>query len=685
MKIPTNISYKAIDLAKAVFLRDVRDRLNASFSGVFFGSLKITLEATSGKDCYTFLRKPGWAVIHLSLKMACKVANLDPDAEVNGVDRVLGVAKVMQIALESFAYHEMSHLLGTDMTGEAFQSVDQAYYWAIDFIKQVSNLLEDPVAEKLMSHARYYGFTAVYFRFLAKRLFLPQAAQYQDDGSVPALLNYLLLYLRCGPKAIASGNAKFDALSKKGMMDRVREALREKDAKLRCKKQVAFAIWLIDELGLKQEDVDSIDKAASIRPVIILIDPQKGGKGAGSVLQPSLSALPPVSIVEAGEGEGGKSPGNQEADIIDLRTNKQSSEGEDETQQGKSADQGRKGSDENGDEGQDLGLEWGEDEAENGGDPSEDAVLSSSDPDLESAIGLDAYLAQKSFSDVESHCVSDVMEIVNPLKAQTAFDDAAKSCGVLSTSLADSLIELKAETAPYEVRRLPSGEEIDIDDYISNQALGICSFDVFKEEREGREITDLAVALLVDCSGSMEYNSKSKCAFAASVMVALACEEAKIPTEVAAFSTGGILYLKKFGDDDSLSRDYLGVLYSSVANAYSRRDTTSKISLWGGTDCESALALLLDDIDKYKEKARKLLFVITDGETGDKNAVKKLVAGAKEEGTVVVAIGIGTDRRSLSECFDRYEVFTYKSLDKLPGYVADEIGLAVASENFHGY
>jgi hypothetical protein len=167
-------------------------------------------------------------------------------------------------------------------------------------------------------------------------------------------------------------------------------------------------------------------------------------------------------------------------------------------------------------------------------------------------------------------------------------------------------------------------------------------------------------------------------------MAALACEEAEIPTEASVFSTGGILYLKQFEDDPSVYRTYLGMMYDDLNGYYHAAESTG-LYLWGGTDCESALAILLSNLEKYDGKQCKLVFIVTDGDTGDPEKVGALVRGAREEGTVVVGIGIGTSEANLRSCFDRCHSFSLSTLKNLPDYIAGEIQLALGAKNFQGY
>jgi Mg-chelatase subunit ChlD len=107
--------------------------------------------------------------------------------------------------------------------------------------------------------------------------------------------------------------------------------------------------------------------------------------------------------------------------------------------------------------------------------------------------------------------------------------------------------------------------------------------------------------------------------------------------------------------------------------------------LWHGTELEEALPLVLSGLRRYEEKQAKLLFVITDGDTGSPDRTGRLIQEAREEGIVVIGIGVGVSERNLRRCFGRCKSFSQESLEKLPDYIAQEIEEAMASVNFSGY
>lgn len=798
-----------LGLTEAVFKRDIRPTLQASFSTVFLGKLKILLECDRSGGQYTYLKRPGVAVIHFDLAQIERYTSIVPTPPITAPGN-FRVAKEIKTITEGLAYHEMGHLLYSDMTGDPIHSVDSKYIPFTGFIKDVMNIMEDPKMEKLMSKDIIYKFTKPYFSFLTKRVFYPQAHHYKDGGKIGDLLKYLLLWLRCGPKLLTAHNAMFDSLVPKGIYDKIRTCHRENDGTERAKKQIAFAIWLIDELGLKPSDVSA--RTTPERPIIILVDKtSSGNKQQPLKPQPLPKELPPVSVVEVGdedEDEDGEGE-TPDADIIDLRKNKskkkteddkagdkgqsQSSEEEDDSEEEaedeakggdvdneveednkkhrRSSDNKNKSEESDEDEGEDdqpsgdegdseedseededgssrssggedepeegdedgakdevgdedvdgggegeesesadkadsqssgsddqskpsqAGTEKGSSEIPKADDPDfdwsidnqdpidimeEDGLLSSPDEDLETALEVDS-AAGKSFScDAKTDYV-----VANEDLAENVFSSCATALGSLPAALAESINTLKAETANYDRHFLSDGEEIDVDDYRDVLASGEKTLDIYRSEVPGREITDLAISVLVDCSYSM--TGKSSCfAHLTAMMTALACEESDVPYELEAFSTGGVLYVKHFDEKLDECRQLMGMFWDRAQGCYAT-ESSSTVSLWNGTELEEALPIVLSGLRRYEEKQAKLLFVITDGDTGSPDRTGRLIQEAREEGIVVIGIGVGVSETNLRSCFGRCKSFSQESLEKLPDYIAQEIEEAMASVNFSGY
>lgn len=696
---------KISELARAVYRRDIRpSALGSSISSMFFGSLSVSIEADDDLECYTYMRKEGKAVVHIGLGFACLASGYNPNGHVKDA---LQMAKRLKTAMYAAAYHELGHLKKSDMTGEPYKAIPTQYTPFMPFIKKGTNVIEDPAMEREVRKSPYMKRIGLFFKWVNKNYFTKEAKSYKDDGSLDSFLNYLLLYLRVGPHLIASRNAIYDSLIPKGIEAKLREAYRERNATRRLKKQITFFEWVVDEV---QPDTTK-DAVGGFheRPVIIIVDPKTGKKGKLTP-QPSDgeeedSELPPVSVVEAKEAEDGdgteKEGENPDADIIDMRKNRPEGSEEGETEVADTPDGGGEGEDEGSDtedspsKSHQAGTGEGPDERSGQADfdwelGDEDPVEvlavqgldSEYDPELENALRVEGETDKSS----TAYLARDMYDVADADAAMNLyFQQTAKAASVTS-GLAYSLTELKAETASTEIHWLSDGEELSFNDYLEDKMSGCPTHEIYVDTKKGREITDLAVYLLVDCSGSMEGEA-SQLAYTTSCTVMAACKEADVPTEISAFSSawgeGGILVVKSFEDSPEEAIPRMGLLCSETGNVYDQ--IAPGLSLWGGTDCESALALALGRIRNYDEKANKLLFVITDGDTGSPETTGALVSQARQEGIVVIGIGIGTSLDNLRKCFAHCKVFSSQSLGQLPGYVAEEIRLAMASDEFEGY
>ena len=722
-------------LAEAVFARDVRKSLGIDFSGFFYGELKIQLSASWDPKTYTALKRPGVAEIHISYQTCLQAAGYDPSDRFTG-SKADKAAKLLKRAMLGLGYHEIGHLKLTDMSGEEFakllerlnQMPDEEFKKRfksltkqdieelVQYVQEFCNIVEDPTQEHMLGNLPYYTFVRKYFKWLVERLFVPAAKSYKDDGSLRSFMNYLLLFARLGGGRIADRNAKFDNLAKKGFVKKLRAAARETDGIKRCAMQIDMALWVVEELGLKPDQLQSVAGMTPSRPVIILVDPTTKRRGTKTKKQhPITGALPLVSVVEASdEGDAGNQPESQiDADIVDMRKNKKpqneqsfnqsgggTSSSEQQTEQGeengKTSKTGAQASEaENDVEGKGSGEQQSQNQhqAGNGRGTSsadsseEDSILAIGgndplqvgtddfndeldeyDPDLEAAKSMGASVPR--YAD-------DEFVVRSEHALQDRYQNALLQYSAGICDLSQALTEMRAESAPKVYRYLDEGDDIDVEAYIEASQSPYPSMDWFKEERKGKSVTDLAVSMLVDCSGSMGYGSDA-CAYATAAMVVAACEDAQIPTEISAFSSYDVLYVKRFDEDSSVAPIRLGLLEHSQWKHYHKE---GQLNMWGGTDLFSALQVVLSKLETRTDNAFKVLFIITDGDTGNRDRVRKLVAHAKDEHILVVAIGIGQSLKSLSECFGECAAFSPQSLGSLPVYVSNVLKEALASRD----
>ena len=701
--------------AKNIIDRNVIPEGEASVNAMFYGGLKVAIRSSNGPDSYTFQPKPGMATIVLSPATAAAAATSAPNSPTAPTPKEM---RWMKAAALGLLYHEIGHLKCTDMTGKPFQDAAKDLEQLASRIKApaeaisssaqtFANICEDPAEERLMSNHRLYSFTGKYFRFLRKRIFVPMAAKYQDDGDIDSLFNYILLYYRVGPAAISGKNAIFEKLSQKGLRKKLAEVYKEENAYARARKQIDLYIWIIDNSGLKEKQACASQPQTPDRPIIILVDPDPNGKHQKSVLQPEIGNLPPVSVVQA--QSGGSQEKNDDSDqnpiIIDQRKNKPSGEEGEEKGNGEGSEQGSSEEAE-GNEGKEGGKD-GENDSSSSSSSSSSAGKEKGglkaggdeggeEEDIFSIGSEDADEIGDDFGDAYDASLDQTVAMLNESRGKgwvearravqviddspvSLFDSFASQNSGLAVALASSLRELKDASAPEVISRLSSGSDVNLDDYIDIEATDSPSISFFQEEIPGREITDLAVSILVDCSGSMMGDS-CRTATAACSLICLGCEAADVPSEVTAYSSGDVVWIKRFEDDVATAKPYFGLLDNSCSHSY--RDADNLIHLWGGTTTEDAAALVIQSLRGYEGKACKLLFVITDGYTSNIDRMKEVVSAARKDGIVVIGIGIGVGRDALERNFGKCASFDRSSLGSLPEYVATQIREAMATPDF---
>lgn len=701
--------------AKNIIDRNVIPEGEASVNAMFYGGLKVAIRSSNGPDSYTFQPKPGTATIVLSPATAAAAATPAPNAT---TAPTLQEMRWMKAAALGLLYHEIGHLKCSDMTGKPFEDARKdleqlasrlgvSVEAILPSAQTFANICEDPAEERLMSNHRLYSFTGKYFRFLRKRIFIPMAAKYQDDGDIDSLFNYILLYYRVGPAAISGKNAIFEKLSQKGLREKLADAYKEKNAYARARKQIDLYIWIIDNSGLKGKQACASKTQTPDRPIIILVDPDPNGKHQKSVLQPEIGNLPPVSVVQA--QSGGSQEKNDDSDqnpiIIDQRKNKPSGEEGEEKGSGEGSEQGSSEEAE-GNEGEEggkdgendssssssssssAGKEKGGLKAGGGGGGEEENIFSIGSEDADE-IGDD-------FGDAYDASLDQTVAMLNESRGKgwvearravqviddapvSLFDSIASQNSGLVIALASSLMELKDSSAPEVISRLSSGSDVNLDDYIEIEATDSPSISFFQEEIPGREITDLAVSILVDCSGSMEGES-CRTAMTACSLICLGCEAAGVPSEVTAYSSGDVVWIKRFEEDVATAKPYFGLLDYGCKKSY--RDEDHALWLWGGTTTEDAAALVIQSLRGYEGKACKLLFVITDGYTSDIERMREVVSAARKDGIIVIGVGIGVGREALERNFGKCASFGKSSLGSLPEYVATQIREAMATPDF---
>jgi cobaltochelatase CobT len=148
--------------------------------------------------------------------------------------------------------------------------------------------------------------------------------------------------------------------------------------------------------------------------------------------------------------------------------------------------------------------------------------------------------------------------------------------------------------------------------------------DIFTVEGNEGEGINTAVHILVDASGSMEGESEKS---ALSAIYAMSSALGQFETQGAAFAL-------------SAFRRHVIDLKSFDSPWPSRRDSLSRYHSGGGTAYTACANAVIPELAKRKA-ARKVLFVITDGDTGNPEANKMTSRTAKDFGIEVRVLHIG--------------------------------------------
>ena len=618
------------ELVDSIFEEDVKpNELGTSLPSIL--GKRFAIEITKGGDAsYTSLKtENGKAVANINISVAsvCDLLGKKPHEEIGvSEENVMQKAKKIKGLLKGLSYHEIDHLMHTDMDRSALNDIVPIP--KREFCGKFSNIMEDLSIDHLgMPKNRYHKYTAPFIGMLERTAFDGQAANYKDDGSLNSFLQYVLLYGRSGPKRLASGNARFESLKAKGFMDRFRDAYRERKATERFRKQIALAQWVWDELGV--DDREAAEFASQPMPTF----------------SPSLAPTKedgltlPMGALNLPDENGEVSPADSEpSDAPD-------------TSNGDQAGQGDVGNDQ-------LPGESAWKNPKDG--PKNDEKLTA--------------LVQRIVRRGRLYRYDDsVMDAVASPGLNDSWKRSTKSVSTLVCQLAKSLKRAKASIGPRPIYNNDDGDAFDFEAYRMAHVNGTPDPNVFVSERKGTQVNDLSVSILVDCSGSME-GLRSKVSLAACAALVMACDQAKIPCECSYFSGSMVTKVLEYGQE---VRTY-GYRVATV----SWKGIPGILNIGGATNLGESMIQTISSLSEWHGTANKCLFVITDGFVDNSNVrvVEEAKAKAKENGIAIIAVGIQT--AMIKNLFDRSLILGEAELGRLPGFVASELYKAYVQKNY---
>lgn len=499
-------------------------------------------------------------------------------------------------------WHELGHVIATDMSFKNIMSLPPNLQgWAM----RVTNIVEDPIIERIISFVydedfSFYKFTSPQkaFAVMKESYWLPIAAKYEDDGSVGAILNYLLLEGRVGEENIPTRNAFWD--ENKGFFEtHLSKIRREADKKERAALQADFAVELYKLLEAdprKKDEMESISwESGKPRPV----STKAVGKDFSKEAEKALSGKASGGEAEGeGEGKGGESGESGESEDVET---------------------GKAGCGRSEEESEPIDV-----------DDFDEFDEFLEEDSLESSAGHVWVKASEAFS-ISAEAEEEVRKDL--VKVEPIAGDVGKFLTIF-----------KGRKAPRWVRGRRSGR-LDTRAAAFAEIRGDPRLDIFKKREAIGEIQDLAVSLVLDNSGSMS-GLKSHLAALGALAVAEASDIARVPLEILAYSKtvdshSGVaqtLEIKEFNEPLGQTLPYMAITDSEIKGV---SFSSSEFRRFGGNSEETNLFYIWKRLKKINHD-RKIMIVFNDGgTTGSRTALKSLVEKIIDDGIDVIGVGIG--------------------------------------------
>ena len=240
-----------------------------------------------------------------------------------------------------------------------------------------------------------------------------------------------------------------------------------------------------------------------------------------------------------------------------------------------------------------------------------------------------------------------------------AYDEAMKTLGPISRDLQRGISRvLKERREGGKRKNLPFGRRLEVSSIVHNDGK------YFSRNKLPTESPKLGVALLVDESGSTS-GELIDAATRASLVIEDFCRELDIPHIISGYTTG------------RSSTHMISYAEPGTADGNDKYRITG-MKARGGTPTKGALLYMLQRLRKLPVDVR-LMIVITDGSSGDNNdpsvpydcepdkkPIRRIIRTAKRDGTIIVAAGIGSDRKAVKREFGDDNFMDITNLDLMP-------------------
>jgi hypothetical protein len=606
---------------KILYYEDIRERIKTLIDLVMGSSTVVNLQFNTLGDS-TYIRVDGKKKDRLRIVIGGQLIK-----EMADMPRTLSINRAVKSLCvniyKSFygsANHELGHAKFTDMASREIIEYPRPKYR--NFMHEVFNILEDIVIERNMvlyyqKNLPFHINPKVYFKHIVKKLFEEKADAYRDDGTQIGFLNYLLFYMRIGPKKIPTERCEIFNKYEDQLRPFIKKVLEELNPTKRIHECVVFCEWMIE--NIKEFDWTSFD----ITPSEILT-----GKETSAVAATAI--------------EGAEMPKKQKRAV-------------------EVAEDG--GTDE--EENDDINEEEEEEEDEEEEEEEEEDEMSVEDD-------FDPSLLENVFNDVlhdgSDHEWSIAKEDFEPNGTVVDwFNSIVENNIDAIKEVSDYLTFFKGQIKPVWMNGMTAGR-LDVRRAVMEEIHSTGNTRLFQRKLPRGIDKDACLYEVVDLSGSMA-GQKSAIAAEATVILSQACEWSGIPFEVSGFvktydGPSGISYtIVEKGFDDTLesSKPFFGInnqqiLYKNITKI------NPDVPTFAGNSEEVNLYYIWQKFKKVNHKT-KVMFVLCDGmTTGSRSDLRDVVTKMEEEDNIFV-IGIGILCQDVVNIYKHAKVF--KSMNEL--------------------
>lgn len=598
-----------------IYQKAMRDRLRIIDSSLInprYGLQIIYKGASRGTYSCLVPSKDGTSIVYRIVIGGATVSSiLNLPSTFHSKDTLRPYVRPIKKAIMGLNFHEISHVMISDLTFAGFADCDPNYD---GLAKRLFNICEDPIADKFIidffERERPYDVSPrAYMEDLHQHAFYDHLAEYTDDGSLDSFLQYLLLLVRCGRKKIPNTNAVFEKYSA-DLVPMLKAILSEPNGTRRQVLSVDLAKWIYE--NVKEFDWSAVSPPEDMR--------MPTGKIRGD--RPS-----PMSA--DGGLPSGSTSGRELADALDD-TSPESEESKPES------------------------------EPETEEPPGTGAPKETESDDVSGFDDCFEDLLNSSYSH-EFVIAKDVYVVKNPDALQTELDAQLEQSSACIENVSKFLTLFKGRIKPRRIGGFMSGR-LDIRAAMQDEARGGGSLRLFNRTLPRGRMTDLAVSLVCDNSGSMS-GTKSRLASIAALALAQACEWSKVPFECSCFTktsdcmdgTSITIIEKSFDDSFEKAKPYFAINDSCLIHML---DETIPVPTFAGNSEEVNLYHITTNLAKCGHKT-KLMIVFCDGATtGSRNSLRLVLKRAKDLGIHVIGVGLMSRLDSLYEhCrnFDSYD------------------------------